>query len=707
MDMPFPVDAEKFLWEGICFLTFLILCGGLAVPRLPRRLSLLAGGGAAAAIVLLQAALLLAGQDASFVLTMLPLTAYLPAVVCLHLLSRSGFFQTMAVWTVGAVAVLVLRLLRKLTVRVLAGTAGLSAPELNAVTAAVLLLAAAGLSALALRTLREPFRAYVLQSRGSWLLLSFPVLMMALLFTYFMDSTTEPAVLLLLLLAAGAIFLVVVRVLASAAQLTRAEAGRRAVALQLERQREEYDRLRQRLEQGRTYRHDMRHHLAALTGLARQENAAAVLSYLEELGVRLDETELPAYCGDAAVNAVLASCLRQAREAGCLVEAEVKLPSSLPFDSSDLCVVLANVLENAVQACRSLPREERRLRLSVRMAGGRLNLSVDNPCPVPPSFGGDGLPRSGRGAGHGLGLRSVRAVAVKYGGLLQCWCGEGEFRLRTVLFAPSAPAEPASAPRPVSRPSPGRTAAAAVLSLFTVFLCLGCMPALADALAGVPGLGQVTRLADVRTYTAALGWGDTGIQVQLPADGPEGSLRGETEDFLADMEETFLRYASRKYDGYVGMDVTYRILWEDGALLTVRYDGVLNAGGSGQYSRCLTLDKETGEVLTLSDLFLPGSDYVAAISGEILAQMTAQVEAGLADYFIPGGIWSEEECFREIDPDQNFYLTPQRQLIIVFDEYQVAPGSMGMPEFAIPSGCLAGLPAPGSPLAADREGGES
>ena len=57
--------------------------------------------------------------------------------------------------------------------------------------------------------------------------------------------------------------------------------------------------------------------------------------------------------------------------------------------------------------------------------------------------------------------------------------------------------------------------------------------------------------------------------------------------------------------------------------------------------------------------------------------------AGEGDYFIPGGIWSEEECFRAIDPDQQFYLDENGDLVIVFGEYEVAPGSMGIPRFVI------------------------
>ncbi len=71
--------------------------------------------------------------------------------------------------------------------------------------------------------------------------------------------------------------------------------------------------------------------------------------------------------------------------------------------------------------------------------------------------------------------------------------------------------------------------------------------------------------------------------------------------------------------------------------------------------------------------------------------MTEQISAGPADYFLPGGIWSEEECFQSIDPEQNFYINGSGQLVIVFAEYEVAPGSMGEPEFVIPADVLDGL----------------
>ncbi len=792
--MSFSATWDKFLWEGILFLAFILTCGGLTERRFAKGTSLLIAGGTLAGITLLQSALLLSGQDSTLVLTMLPLTAYLPAILCLHILSRSGFFQTMAIWTMGTIVYFVLKIVWKILMRYFAGLPSLPVWGCNLLMTACLLLISGLLVFMAFRFLRKPFQIYVLHNRTNWLLLGFPVLMVVLLFSYVGSSTTNGVLLLLLLLTALSIFLVLIRVLSSAAAIDRMEASEKEVSRQMQMQRREYEDMCKKMEMGRTYRHDMRHHLLALEGLARQGDTEGITRYIGNLHGQLANIEKEVYCENATVNAVLASCIGQAKQAHCAVTAKIHLPEEIPFDEMDICVLLANALENAVNACRKISKEEDRyVHLAVELADhGKLAISVDNPCNAPLSFTADGFPVVPKREGHGIGLRSVDTVAKKYNGMFRCACQEGEFRFRAVLFGRQAS----------DAPSGGRNwkrirklAPSALLSVFAFFLVVNCMPVMAQALSDIPGFGALVRLADLRSYSFF--WGDTSFKATLPvleadapaadiaeqpaesvsadaqetvsrpestepepADGSTGSqepivsyefsagsagaplapLDGaastapsqpsteesspalpsdpsqpssgsqpdtptssapssdisdgvedanqQMEAYIAQMREKFLWYVARKYEGYVGMDTTYQILRNDHRLLSVRFETTLNVGGSGQYSRSFSLDKQTGELLELAGLFQPESDYVGVISREILRQMTEQVEAGVADYFIPGGIWSEDECFKEIDADQNFYIDEQDQLVIVFDEYEVAPGSMGMPEFVLPTEIL-------------------
>ena len=95
--------------------------------------------------------------------------------------------------------------------------------------------AAAALCALAFRFLRRPYRVYVLENRGGWLLLSFPAVMLFLLFSYWANTVTDPVLLLLILLTALSLMGVMAWGLASAASLRRTAAAEQAARVQLER----------------------------------------------------------------------------------------------------------------------------------------------------------------------------------------------------------------------------------------------------------------------------------------------------------------------------------------------------------------------------------------------------------------------------------------------------------------------------------------
>ena len=163
--------------------------------------------------------------------------------------------------------------------------------------------------------------------------------------------------------------------------------------------------------------------------------------------------------------------------------------------------------------------------------------------------------------------------------------------------------------------------AGVILGLFL----LNCMPALAQTLETVPVLGRVIQVVDLRSYSRF--WGGTGISVEEPVldgDSPAADeVKAKQEEIIQQMKETFLDYAARKYQGYVAEDVTYEVV----------------------------RDKGTEQVLSLADLFQSDVNYIFLISREIKAQMEERMNAGEGDYFLPGGIWSEEECFQSIDED--------------------------------------------------------
>ena len=680
---------EHFLLEIIKFATFVFACGSLMRFRFRGKTTGWIAAGFLVGILALQVGLFLAGLDETLMLTLLPVTAYLPAILAVHVLSGSNFLQTVSVWSAGALLNFTLLFLQKLL--------NLWLPRYTVV---LVLAAAILLCVLEFRFLRRPYRAYVLENSSGWLLLSFPTVMLFLLFSYWANTVTDPVLLMLILLTALSLLAVMAWGLVSAGTLRWTAAAEQAARAQLERQRREYEELREKLDQGRRYHHDMRHHFQVLEGLFSEARSQEGLEYIGALSGQLSELAPEICCANVTVNALLRSYLSQARASGCQTEVRANIPQDCPVDEIDLCVILANGIENAIHACqKNEGTEDKWIKISaVVHENGVTTLKIENPCREEIVFGPDGLPKVKPSQEHGIGLKNVKAVVDQYGGVLMCEQTDGVFTLKSVL-------SPQKAEMPSGKSGPtGGAAVRAVLTVLLCVVCLNCMPGLAQALEGVPVLGQAVRIVDLRTY--GLRWGDTAISGELPVleeTAPAGAAGTEpvgngaaemdrqTQAYIAQVQETFLQYALREYQGYVASDTGYRVLRDDAELLSLCFYTTLNAGGSVEYSRYFTLDKATGELLALSDLFLEGSDYIGAISADILRQMEEQVAAGEGDYFIPGGIWSEEECFQAIDADQNFYLDADDHLVIVFDEYEVAPGSMGMPSFVIEQQAIADI----------------
>lgn len=681
------MDALIVKWLGgiVPPAVFLLILWLLLEPKCSRKAARLAAAGFLLLELAAQSVIYGLSGSPDLVFTLLPLTLCLPAILGLHLLSGRRFVPTAVIWLLALLSQHLLLAVQKLLMLVL-----VKVPLANSQPSGVLfwqwfftvalLLAAAGLTAAVFFWFRKPFQAVAGELDRGWTpLLLLPVMLLAV-HSYFLSSVTAPAGLLLLLITALAALWTMTRLMTALAAERRAQESR----LQMEALRQDYTLLQKKLDLGRSYRHDARHHMRALSALLQQGDVDSALAYVTDWQGQLTQIERRSWCKNAAVNAVLSAYLAQAEEAGCAVEAEVTLPGELNVEELDLCVALANALENAIHACQAVARDgERRIKLELTLTDRRrLVLHMENSCAQAVEIGGDGFPIGKPEEGHGQGLKSIAAVAEKYHGIFQCGCSDGTFGLWVVLL------DAAAQPRHI-RWVPA-VCAGALLLLFL----LNCMPSLSLALEAVPMLGPVVRVVDLRSYSWF--WGDTGTSIQEPVLDGGGQaveqVEAEKEKFISQMKDAFVHHAARKYQGYVGEDVSYEVVRDDETLFILRFDAVINLGGSTEYHRHVVLDKRTGQVLKLSDLFLDGANYAFPISREIKAQMEEQINADEGDYFLPGGIWSEEECFRSIDPEeQDFYIDEDGQLVIAFGKYEVAPGSMGAPEFTIPTDLLDGL----------------
>lgn len=118
------------------------------------------------------------------------------------------------------------------------------------------------------------------------------------------------------------------------------------------------------------------------------------------------------------------------------------LPGNLRFDVIDLTVLLGNLMENAIDACRKLPADKDRfLRIWVRQENVSLLLQIENACPddgcgCTEFTDGKAFVSTKHSVLRGQGLKSIRIVADKYGGSAELKKDAGIFTARIVLNIP-------------------------------------------------------------------------------------------------------------------------------------------------------------------------------------------------------------------------------------------------------------------------------
>lgn len=184
------------------------------------------------------------------------------------------------------------------------------------------------------------------------------------------------------------------------------------------------------------------------------------------------------------------------------------------------------------------------------------------------------------------------------------------------------------------------------------------------------------------------GAGQEAAEAKLSEDGVEAVNQGmeaTVEELIRQFEDTLSE------EGYHGLHVTQEVVTDNALYYTVKLS-VLETEASGyEHNQFYTIDKQTGNVVTLEDLFAEGSDYISAISENIKTQMKEQMAADEGVIYFLDNDDMPEFNFQGITEQTNFYFNERGELVIAFDEYEVAPGSMGAPEFVIPQEVTAAL----------------
>ena len=175
--------------------------------------------------------------------------------------------------------------------------------------------------------------------------------------------------------------------------------------------------------------HDLRNHISLLQFLLQEEKYEQMRDYLRVFGEEADRIVLPVKSGNLIVDAVLADKTARARRENIAVQIELCDLSGLLLKPDEICSLLGNLLDNAIEACLQVSGE-RRIAVTCRMKGRGIYLSVRNTLAEETAPGSRLVSRKKdreNVVGHGLGLRSVERVVNRYAGELVTETREGMF----------------------------------------------------------------------------------------------------------------------------------------------------------------------------------------------------------------------------------------------------------------------------------------
>lgn len=189
---------------------------------------------------------------------------------------------------------------------------------------------------------------------------------------------------------------------------------------QIAMQKEYYDALSGQMDEIRGIKHDVRHFIGVIRRLSEEGRYDELKQFLSEYTEKTDTEPLPIFCENVVANSILGYYYLKAKESHIPFHCACSIETRLPISDSDLCIILGNALENAIEACGKLGNASIRLiSVEARTMNNQLLIKIEN------SYNGclnmqDGSYLSTKsGKFHGIGMQNMKKVVETYGGFIK------------------------------------------------------------------------------------------------------------------------------------------------------------------------------------------------------------------------------------------------------------------------------------------------
>lgn len=179
-------------------------------------------------------------------------------------------------------------------------------------------------------------------------------------------------------------------------------------------------------------RHDMKNHLQALLLMLNQIPLQIddIRQYIQKLLSNISDTSQIISTGNLGIDAILSLKINLIKEAKIPINSKIIIPPGIHVSFDDSIIVLGNILDNAINACKKLPLENKWIRLEVTYVQHALFIRISNPSPIISS-----IISTNNYDEHGFGLKNVHTAIQKYNGTMDIEDNNSVFTVKIVLYS--------------------------------------------------------------------------------------------------------------------------------------------------------------------------------------------------------------------------------------------------------------------------------
>ena len=208
---------------------------------------------------------------------------------------------------------------------------------------------------------------------------------------------------------------------------------KRIAAYQRELIETHYQEVENMYRQIRGWRHDYRNHIQTMKVLAANGDMDAIKVYLDELDTDLNTVDTVVKTGNAMADAILNSKISLAKDRQITVQCDAHVPVRLKMSELDLCCIIGNLFDNAIEASLSLPEDQRLIRVYMDVKGTQLYISFTNFTSTKKMAKVGQLFQTTKGDGHGFGLVRIDNIIERLDGYLSRNSEDGAFTTEILI----------------------------------------------------------------------------------------------------------------------------------------------------------------------------------------------------------------------------------------------------------------------------------